>query len=451
MSEAIDYIDNYAEDCILAARLYKKTKMKFHQRSHSMVVNSITKYFQSLEHHFTEPLLEIVQNHALNLKNIEWESNPKIRGIGPVNALLFSVKKIQAACTIVLLILTAMRKGELDMLERYPEPIKSSHHDLDGSFILERIVYKTADTDSGEILGIPVPPLAFKAVDILSQISEISDGKKEGAINLSDLSFGLDNNGVSRFRKLIVDFCDDLRVDAPTPHQLRHAMAFIVSYLNDVDGIELAMMILGHKSTEMTKKYLGHYKNLIIKNFERVFEENEFLQLALSEFQQEQSSEGLEKIIAEIANENPLMGPVVKRFTQFRGSMTYEQKIYFFKSQRLLLERGMLAVIQHPTHFCVHDPTDGTPMSCQLGFNREDFIGAPLMPSQCDPKCGCRLYTQQNVEALKKQAEEMEEAYPEDIREHLSKNTYFASANLTETYKSVFNEYDEKIKETGGQ
>jgi len=445
LTEAIDYIENYAEDCLLAARLYKDTKERFSDRSHSMVVSSITEFFRSKEYRFTEPLLEMMQDHALSLKNTEWESNPKIRGIGPVNSLTFTVKKIQAACTIVTLMLTAMRRGEFDTLQRYPKVTKSSHHELDGSLVLERIVHKTAKTDSGEPLQMPVPTIVVKAVGILSQISEINDGKKDGVLNLSDLSFSLENNGLMRIRKLIVDFCEELGIDAPTPHQLRHAMAFIVSYLNDAEGMELAMMMLGHKSTEMTKKYLGHFKHIVMESFEEMFETNKFLQQALIEFQEEQSAAGLEKIITEITNEQALVGPVVKRFTQFSGSMTDEAKAFFIKTHRLLLERGMLAIVQHPTHLCVRDLTDSSQMSCQLGFNREDFAGAPVMPSQCDAKCGCRLYTQQNVEALKEQAKEMKEAYPEDIRQRLSQNTYFTSSSISDTYSSVISEYEEAI------
>ena len=447
LTEAIDYIENYSSDCLFAAQIHKETKTLQKKRKKNVGVRIATKLLRGSNYNFTEPSLQKMQKYIHSLKTSRWTSNPIDKGNGPIQSMSFAVHKIQASCIILTLMLTAMRSGELDAFERYPNFSKSTHHELDESISLERIVYKTANSDHGEGLKMVVPPIVIKAIDILSKLSENLDEKDTGPLNFRSIVQGnTHQNDSKRINRLIWGFCEDLGIDAPSAHQFRHGMAFIVSYLNDADGIELAMMMLGHKSTTMTKKYLGHYKTLATKTFDVMFAENKFMQEALLEFQQEQSAEGFEKIVNELAKDHPMVGPIIKRYSQFSGSMTDEAKAFFIKSQRLLLERGMLAVVQHPTHFCVRDLTDSTQMSCQLGFNREDFINAPIIPSQCDPKCTCRLYTQQNIAILKEQSKEMEEAYPEDIRERLGTNTYFTSTNIADTYSRVINEYDEIMK-----
>lgn len=446
LSEAIDYIENHTADCLFAAQIHKETKTLQQDSGKNVGVRIATKLFRETSYHFSEPSLAEMQKYILSLKTSRWVSNPKDKGNGPIQTMNSAIHKLQASCVIVTLMLTAMRSGELDVFERYPKFRKSTHHELDESLSLERIVFKTAESDNGERLEMVIPPIVIKAIDILSQLSENLDGKDTGPLNFrSFVQRKTNQNDPKRINDLIWNFCNELGIDAPSSHQFRHAMAFIVSYLNDADGIELAMMMLGHKSTAMTKKYLGHYKTLAMKTLDAMFAENKLMQEALLEFQQEQSAEGFEKIVNELAEDHPMVGPIIKRYSQFSGSMTDEAKAFFIKSQRLLLERGMLAIVQHPTHFCVRDLTDSAQMSCQLGFNREDFAGAPVMPSQCDPKCGCRLYTQQNITVLKEQAKEMEQAYPEDIRERLSQNTYFTSTTIAGTYSSVISEYEETI------
>lgn len=454
IAEALDYIDNYSEDCVRAAQFYKEAKAQTISRSDTATADYVTKRFRTTAHSFTEPLLSMVQQHALTLTTNKWKPMPKNKGKGPIETCLIATHKLQAACVIIVLILTAMRKGELDVMMRYPQTNKTTHHELDGSIKLERLIYKTAETDRGELHLIAVPPIVIHAFDLLSRISEISDGKREGPINLMTLAYNKETNNAGRIAYLIQDFCDNLGITPPTPHQLRHALAFLVAFLNDDFGIELAMTLLGHKSTEMTKKYMGHYKQVILNSFGKMFDENEQIKEAVAEFQAEQSSQALEKVIAAVENDEPLAGPIVKRLlrgVQFAGSLTDEGKIFFAKSQRLLLERGMLAIVEHPTHFCVRDLTDTAPMPCHIGLVADDFINIPVISAQCQTNCGCRLYTEPKVEEMKRLSNEMEEYYPDDLLELIKGNRYYIANSFEQTYGNVIKEFEQKKQEKGVQ
>lgn len=445
VTEAIDYIETYASDCIIAAEIYKEAQVR--NMPTTSTAHYITKVFRATQHKFKEPQLERTQQYALSLSKNSWTANPKVTG--PIQVCLDATHQLQASCVIVILMLTAMRKGELEVIPRYPKSNKTVHNELDGTLELQRLIYKTSQKQKGEIHTIAVPPIVIRALFLVSKISEISDGKKEGIINLMTLNYGCSENSLDRIRYLVISFCTKLDIEPPTPHQFRHAMAFLVAFINDDIGIELAMTLLGHKSTEMTKKYMGHYKKLLLNTFDTMLNENEQIQEAISKFQIEQSSIGLEKIIEAVEKEEPMSGPVVKRLLQgfeFAGSITNEDKVFFAKSQRLLLERGMLAVVEHPTHFCVRDLTKSEQMPCQIGISLEDFTNVPVVSAQCQTSCGCRLYTEPQVEYMKELANEMEEVYPDDLVELLKGNRYYMANSFEECYANVIDEF-EKVKQ----
>lgn len=444
VGEAIDYIDEFSEDCLIAAHMYKEIKvLNFTDNANKM---RACKHLRSNKHRYKEPFMKLVQVHALKLKSNNWRAIPHKVGYGPFRAAQHAIRKLQGACLIIVLMLTAMRKGELNTLERYPEIEKMSHHELDGSVELARIIHKTSLSKNGEPLKMPVPNIVLKAVYLLSELSEINDGERKGYLNFSTFIQERNDHHEGRVNVLIHEFCDGLQIDAPTSHQFRHAMAFIVAYMNDAHGIELAMTMLGHKSIEMTKKYLGQYKLLVQKTFDAMYEENEAIREVYEELKERMDADALEKIITEIEQGNPMVGPVVRRISQFSGSLTNDAKVFFSKSLRLVVEKGMFAVTQFPTHFCIKDLTDPAQMACQIGLNREDYIGAPVVPSQCEPKCGHRLYTGENIGMLKELTDEVEEAYPDELRERLSQCTYFDAESFTSPFTQYIEEYEEIIE-----
>ena len=456
ITEAINYIEDHAEDCLIAARIYKEIKSDNSLKSDTARVTRFTKHLRTPStHQFTEPQLKKVQLHALSLPNNRWEAMPgsnknNILG-GPPRITAMRIRKLQGACVIIILILTAMRKGELEVMMRYPKVKKSAHHDLDGSLELHRIIYKTAQSDQGEVAPISVPPIVVKAFDLLSQISELMDGKKEGVINISGFGNYKEMTARDRIQNLIEFFSEDIDVNyPPTPHQLRHALAFLISFLNDDIGIELAMHLLGHKSVAMTHKYMGHYKKLILDTYGIMFDENERMKEAIEEFQNEASKKDAEEIISSIEKDEPLMGPIAKRMLagyEFQGSITNDGKVFFAKSLRTLVERGQIAVIQQATHFCVRDKIDDTQLPCQMGIVSTDFSKEPVIASQCQTNCGNRLYTAPQVEQLVKTSQELEDYWPDDLVDIIKDNTYYMETALDDSYiKQLNEEYQAKIK-----
>lgn len=449
VSEAIEYVENYDQECIKAIKIYKHIKSLGISDTGTMA-NRIAKVLSNSEELFKEPTIKLIQEHILKSKKTSWSPMEKKFRYGPLVAILDAIRKLQAACSIIILMLTAMRRSEFNTLHRYPKIEKTTHHEIDGSLQLSYMTYKTSLNKDGDLTKIPVPSLVHKAIYILSVLSELKDNRKEGYINLLDFRTNTltgDTHNEARVGSLIYNFCNDIEIEPPTPHQFRHSMAFVVSYMNDAQGIELAMTLLGHKSIEMTKKYLGYYKNIVQNSFDIMYEENEGMKEVYKELKETLNKEALEKIIDQINQEQPMVGPIVKRISQFSGSLTKEAKIFFAKSLRLVVEKGMFAVTQFPTHFCIKDLTNPTQMACQIGLDIDDYTGAAVVPSQCEPQCSCRLYTGENIENLKEITDQMEEAYPEELRERLQQKTYFDVESFSNPFTKYINEYEQITEE----
>lgn len=440
VNEAIEYIDNYSDDCVDAARIYKQVKNL--QMSSEGTRNRITKILFNQEHLFTEPNLKMIQEHIKASRKTYWTKMEGGLVYGPLVCIVESIRKLQGACSIIILMLTAMRRGEFNTLKRYPDISPSEHNEIDNSFQLSYIIYKTAFTEAGDESTVPVPQYVVKSIYLLSVLSELKDDEKIGYINLSSFSKVDSKHNDYRVNSVIFSFCNELEIEPPNIHQFRHAMAFIVAYMNDAHGIELAMTLLGHKSIEMTKKYLGHYKQIVQNNFDIMYEENDTMREVYLALKETLDKEALENVIEQIELESPMVGPIIKRIPQFSGSLTQEAKIFFSKSLRLVVEKGIFAVTQFPTHFCIKDLTDSTQMACQIGLNLDDYKGAPILPLQCEPKCGCRLYTGANIEILKELTDEVEEAYPDELRERLQQNTYFDAESFKDPYKQYIHEHE---------
>lgn len=449
VAEAIGYIEKYSDDCVLAARLYKKFEHNRGDKSATVSTTMATKYMLSGEHVFNEPSLKKIQDYCKTLKRKSYKSNPNRRGESPKGAMSNAATKLQEASIIIVLAMTAMRSQELDLLERYPKINKSEHSDLDESFNLTRIVYKTASCAKGKHLTMPIPEIAAKALDNLSVLSEINDGHKKGILNLSSITQSKDDNAQGRITDAIRSFCKKIDIDnPPSPHQFRHTMSFLVAHLNDKDGMELAMLMLGHSSIEMTKRYMGHFNELVKKALKYMGESNPLISDALLDLQHNESFDILENvIIPNIEQNHPMVGPIAKRITQFTGNITDDMKKLFRKTMHIMIETGKLAIIQTPTNLCLHDLTDPNKMACQRGISKESFIGAPIFPTACEgPSCGYSLFTVQNVEALREQSKLLLSQYPEELRERLSKNTYYVDDGLQNQYVNIIKEYDEQVK-----
>lgn len=431
-SEAISYIENYGNEILTCAKIFKEN----FDKSHEVRKRILVKFLRSESYQFNEPSIRKKQHYCRTLKNNTYIAE-KSCNMTPIQIFINAITKLEAACVIIVLMLTAMRKQELALLERYPKITNIEYYNL------KRLVYKTSNSERGDSVEMPIPPIVKNALEFLSQISEIKDGKKIGPLNLMDINFSIKTtNSESRIGYIIHSFCLDLGIkNPPSAHMFRHAMAFIIMHYNEKDGLELARRFLNHKSIEMTLIYMGH-SNVVIRK-------------AMSELGQEEGEMLVDIISEEINSGKRLSGPAAKRLFKsvFIGRYARDINSLLIKSMRLLVESGRIRIIQTPTNFCVHDTSNPNAMACQRGLDIVNIASVPIIPARCEgASCECALFTEQHVEELKEQAKIFISDYPEELRERLSKNTYFVNDcgidSLSNPFRKLIDEYDEnKIKE----
>jgi hypothetical protein len=211
VSEAIEYINKYSDDCIESARIYKEVQNL--KLSKEGTKNRITKILFKQQILFTEPNLKMVQEHIKNSGKTYWTKMKSRVRYGPRICIVETIKKLQGACSIIILMLTAMRRSEFNTLQRYPDIIPTEHHELDNSFQLLYMTYKTSFHKDGDESKIPVPQLVVKSIYLLSKLSEINDKQKIGYINLSYFSNNNSKHNDPRVSDLVFNFCNELEIE----------------------------------------------------------------------------------------------------------------------------------------------------------------------------------------------------------------------------------------------
>lgn len=134
------------------------------------------------------------------------------------------IEMLESSCILIILFLTGMRIGEFISLNRHPQISKGEH------FNLKRLIYKTAPTEDGIELEMPIPEIAKKAIEVLSTISDIKDDGLNEEIATTSIKYSRVSNAKSiRIRNLIRWYAKKLGIkEKIDPHQLRHAMAFLL-------------------------------------------------------------------------------------------------------------------------------------------------------------------------------------------------------------------------------
>ena len=341
---------------------------------------------------------------------------------------------MEVSCIAVALMLMGMRVGELFALERKLILSEDEH------FNLTRIVYKTAATEDGETLTMPIPGIGVKALKFLSKLATIKDGKNTGPLVLIPIETRRPTpSRTNRANTLINRYCDRLGISTPpTPHQFRHAMAFLIVHINEKDGLELARMFLGHTSINMTLQYMGHYNNE--------------LKEAIKELTKDESELMVNVITNEIRNNKKMFGKNGERLSpkhKFTGIQADEFIKLLRKGLLKLIEEQKLAIIQTPVCLCMHDLSEPETMACQIGFNINEIAANGPAPSNCKgANCASAIFFEEHVEKLKK---EVYEDIEPKLRARLEENTYFMQSGgfENEPYRRIIKEYDEYKEEVG--
>ncbi len=454
LSKSIHLVENYINDAyelIKHRDIFKDSSLTAAKRTRATL-----QYFKSSEYIFSEPRLKHVQDYMRSTTQDLWKIKTIPGSAGGIKTIDNFMSEMQGATLTILLFFTAARSQEIHLLNRFPKTIKTEHHDLDESYNMTRIVYKTERY--GKKVNMPIPKLGLDCVEFLSRKSEAIDGKKTGSLNLSGFAYIADRqSGNNSVYDIIKAYSKGILKEEErhlTPHDLRRAMAFLIGQLNDRNGLELAMMMLAHKSDKMAMTYQNHNKVLVMNALSHIASSSEDLKSALEEYQSEDSERiWNEVIVPKLEEKEPMYGPIAKRLFKnvvFTGHINDDFKSAVNNVTNYGLEmirQGRMAVIQTPICLCIHDLTQPEKMQCQRGIKADDFVIAPVMPTACVGSiCGNSLYTSQNVEALKSQADALTEQVPDDLKERLSEWLFYVGDGMEDPRQKIIDEYDYYIK-----
>lgn len=432
ISNSINYIESYSDECLKSAKLYKSVQNLNQSAKYTEVYDML----QKTKTKFEEPMLKSMQFKTQTTKTKYINEGKKnlggnIKGIS-VSILIDVVEQLEVSCIAIILLMTGMRAEELTMLDRELKISQDEH------FYLERIVYKTAKTEDGESLSMPVPVICKKALEILSELAFIKDGKKTGSIILSAIDYkNVQSVRPSRINNLLIRYCKKINLNPITPHHFRHAMAFLIVHIHESDGLELARMFLGHSSIIMTLQYMAHYNNEI----------NE----AVNELMKDESEYFLGKITEKINKNERLFGEKSIRLMpnhKFRGQQVEDFTKLMRKGLLKLIEEQKFGIIQTPVSLCLHNLSKPEDLVCQRGFNIESIVANGPSPSRCKgANCSNALFFEEHVEKLKSN---MYSNLEPSLKKRLERNTYFIEAGGFEQdpYRKIIKEYD-KYKEEG--
>lgn len=431
VSYSINYIENYSEDGLFAGNVFIEGRRNC--KTNTSRYKYLMERLKDPSLHLKEPILqelqaEVLSDSSLYIKNYFTSDGrvPRVRNIS--KRLINCSKKLEASCLVVILMTTGMRNSELVNLDRYPL-IENDEY-----FHLKRMIFKTSKTSEGKEHSMPIPEITKKAIEVLSKIGESKDGKKEGIIMARSLQVSASNTTKADLSGAIGNLINflcryaDVKIP-PIVHQFRHAIAFLISRINQKDGYELARLFLGHKSLAMTLRYLGHY-NLSIKD-------------AMSELYEEDSAFIVTKMLDEVESGKKLYGnkgELITESYQFKGSYAEEFTELLHRNLLELIKKGNLAVIQTPVSFCMHDLTKPEEMACQRGFDLNNMIGENPIPSLCKGEyCGNAIFTETNIQSLMNEVREI----PQDLKERLEKNKFFVENGGFEEnpYARIVNKY----------
>lgn len=400
MNECIKYIEEYSSEILYMTRTLAKCKNYTINKKYSMLFDSL----KEADFDFKQSKLK-KDKKKLNSLHKKFDRKGKTLNKLLENCINLSID-LEASCIIVILLLTGMRKSELLRLNRFPKITEDEFYNL------SRFIYKTSEDEEGEELNIPIPLIAKKAIEILSELSRIKDKKDNGKILTISIFSKYDETYTDRPNVLIKYFCRRIGIiNEPRPHQLRHAIAFLIAYNNEKDGLELARLFLGHKSITMTLQYLGHFNPLIY---------NSIQELNISK-----SNELINSIGEEIKLNHKFYGEksnLLMNTNQFMGSYAEGYNDLITKSLTLLLKKGEIMIIQSATNLCIHDLTKKELMACQRGLSISNSLNSlQPMASRCEGvNCTNSIFFEKHIEKLKD-----EPAIDKNLRKRLMKNSYF--------------------------
>lgn len=445
LQEAIEYIINYTEDIelMMMQRHYLNDTDTV---THGALDGRAYRFLKKTVHRFQEPSLATLQAYCKRLER-KWKTNPANPGRGPRTIISDAVQRWQAANLIILGFFSAARSNEISRQLRNIKTSKTKYHEIDRGYNFTRVIWKTARY--GKLHTTPLPPLGMQAYRNLSRHSEQIDGKINGRLKFTVWLHLNNKMYTDRMRYALMKFSHWVHgEDEPhlTPHQLRHAMASLLSHLNDRNGLMIAAKLLGHESAAMTLTYEVQIKTIVLNQINHMANTNKVIAGAFREYEEEESMRVLSEAVMPDLNEKKLFVGPAKGIVQFTGSMVNDPESFFaFHSQAI--KDGQIAFTQTPTCICVRPTGSTDQMACQRGIRVEDYTNVPIQPAACQgSSCVNSLFSEQNCEMLKHQTQSVKDLAPDDLREMASEWFFVVGDGLEMPNQKIIAEYEKALK-----
>ncbi len=424
LKEAIIYIENYTKDIELLMENREYLLSKGRKSCHI-----IHRFMQSQDYEFQEPTLANMQKNCSSTNLGTWQHDKFRDREGPQGIIYNAVDRWQAANLIILSFFTTSRSNEISRQIRNIEIKKTKYHEIDKGYNFTRISWKT--NAMGKIITTPLPPIGLKAYKNLSKHSVLFDGKNTG--NLLFKCFKLNSSQhTERMNYVLKKFTywvHDDEEQVLTSHQLRHAMASLMTHLNDHNGLMIVAKLLGHDSIAMSKDYQGHLKNMILKQMEFIGETNTEVGMSFKEFSQEESMRVLDNVILPAVKDEKLFVGAAKSFLDFSGDIINDvDSWYQFHAEAI--KAGEEIIMQGSVCICIHSTKNPNQMACQRGINVENYAGIPPQISACKgSSCPSSLFTEDACERLLNQSKSVKDLAPKDLQE-LAKDWFYAVGDV---------------------
>lgn len=424
LKEAITYIENYTKDIELLME-NREYLLSNQQNSH----NIIHRFIQSQEYQFQEPSLKNMQKICLSTNFASWQFEQFPEKKGPRSIIYNAVDRWQAANLIILGFFTASRSNEISRQIRNIQVKKTKYHEIDKGYNYTRIAWKTSA--KGKIITTPLPPIGLKAYQNLSHHSVLCDGKETGVLIFK----GYNSNSIQysdRMNYVLKKFSYWVHDDEEQPltsHQLRHAMASLMSHLNDHNGLMIVAKLLGHESIAMSMDYQSQLKNIVLKQIEFIGETNIEVGTSFKEFKEEESMRVLDNTILPALKNGKVFVGAAKDFVDFSGDIINDVDSWY-KFHSDAIKAGEEIIMQGSVCLCVHSTKNPKQMACQRGINIENYIGVPPQISACKgSSCPSSLFTEDACERLLNQSKSVKDLAPKDLQE-LAKDWFYAIGDV---------------------
>lgn len=349
------------------------------------------------------------------------------------------IKHIKRAAITVILFVTGARSRELANLKiGCCQPDYSLG--VDKFYRLTVTVFKTSrEYYNGQVLTIPVPEIAYKAVKVLealNSLTRIDDLLLAPMFKSERGRVAHDEVCISSILTAVKKFASDIGLGyLPHPHQFRKTIAGWFVMNSPVLGPLLVMRLFSHNSLSMTEMYLRN---------------NPLIREARQEMLAEQSLKVVSTIAAAV-KDGKLAGPAGERFVQgvnedpvFLGITGEELGATMEEYLRERVSQASVHFLLTPLAICVFNPNDESQRPCarlanspianpeikpsRNSVNQIPLLdvtnGLPVLDKCVGAQCGSCLITQWESQKLEQSLKFYEDLITGALQDDYAHNIY---------------------------